>query len=67
MLTARTAVSTLSAASTALSVTWSTLSSCALMRSTLPPTFSITGSTSRSVPLIRSVTLSVVRAIRTNR
>ena len=43
MLTARTAVSTLSAASTALSVIWSTLSSCPFTRSTLPPTLLITG------------------------
>src|SRR5581483_5558741 len=42
-LTARTAVSTLSAASTALSVMRSTLSSCPFTRSTLPPTLPITG------------------------
>ena len=52
MLTARTAVSTLSAMSTALSVTRSTLSSCPFTLSTLSPTLWMTGSTSCSVPLI---------------
>jgi RNA polymerase sigma-B factor len=52
MLTARTAVSTLSAMSTALSVTRSTLSSCPLTLSTLSPTLWRTGSSSCSVPLI---------------
>jgi hypothetical protein len=51
-LTARTAVSTLSAASTALSVTRSILSSCPLTRSTEPPTLLITGRVSLSTPRI---------------
>src|SRR3954453_282990 len=51
---ARTAVSTLSAASTALSVIRSTLSSCPFTRSTLPPTLLITGSTSRSAPVMNA-------------
>ena len=45
-----TAVSALSAMSTALSVTRSTLSSCPFTRSTLSPILSITGSSSFSVP-----------------
>ena len=51
--TARTAVSALSAIETALSVTTSILSSWSFTRSTVPPDFTITGSRSRSVPLMR--------------
>src|SRR3954454_9369563 len=67
MLTARTAVSTLSAASTALSVIWSTLSSCVFTRSTLPPTLSTTGRTDSSVPLINDERRSTVPARRTKK
>jgi hypothetical protein len=67
MLTARTAVSTLSAASTALSVTRSTLSSCPLTRSTLSPTFVITGTTDSSVPLINDERRPAVPPRRTSR
>ena len=49
---ARTAMSALSAIETALSVTVSGLSSWSLTRSTVPPVLTITGSRSRSVPLM---------------
>src|SRR5258705_7776035 len=67
MLTARTAVSTLSAASTALSVIWSTLSSCPLTRSTLPPTLLMTGRISRSAPRINAERRPTVPPRRTRR
>src|SRR5581483_1788171 len=64
MLTARTAVSTLSAASTALSVIRSTLSSCPFTRSTLPPTLPITGRRESSAPRMNAVSRATVPARR---
>ena len=55
-LRARTALSTLSTASTALSVMWSTLSSWPFTRSTVPPTLLITGRSSLSAPLMNAET-----------
>src|SRR5439155_24024905 len=66
-LTARTAVSTLSAASTALSVILSTLSSCPFTLSTLPPTLSITGRADSPAPRMNVETSVAVPARRTNR
>jgi len=67
MLTARTAVSAASAASTALSVMRSTLSSWSFTRSTVPPTFVITGRTDSSVPLINDERRSMVPLKRSSR
>src|SRR3954453_9539706 len=66
-LTARAAVSTLPAASTALSVILSTLSSCPFTLSTLPPTLSITGRADSPAPLMNVETSEAVPARRTNR
>src|SRR5581483_7631860 len=63
-LTERTASSTASTAWTALDVAVSSLSSCALTRSTEPPTLLMTGSTSRSAPRINDESRSNVTANR---
>ena len=65
--TARTAVSALSAIDTALSVTVSSLSSWSFTRSTVPPAFTITGSRSRSEPLMNDESRAKVPPIRMNR
>jgi len=63
----RIAVSTLSTASTALSVTRSTLSSWLLTLSTLPPTLLMTGRISRSTPEINEERRPTVPPRRTSR
>ena len=65
--TARTAVSALSAIDTALSVTVSSLSSWSLTRSTVPPAFTITGSRSRSEPLMNDESRANVPPMRMKR
>src|SRR5687768_13648616 len=66
-VTARTVVSTLSATSTALSVTRSTLSSCMFTRSIVPAAWLITGRTSRSSPWRNDESRPTVPPRRTSR
>jgi hypothetical protein len=66
-LTARTAVSALSAIPTALSVTRSALSSCAFTRCRVPPLSLMTGSTSRSSPPTNDVSFATVPPRRMSR